>query len=287
MHRALIFRILFLIISLSLAAFSQSPARWSLSSSGQTGTIKAGETVKVILKADVDAGWHLYALEQPEGGPVATSIVVTQGSSVTISDTIASPKPIQKNDPLFTGLDGKPLVTKYYANGASFTVPLKASADIAIADVSLDVRFQLCNDTVCLPPKTVRVSLGGSEDVKRPSAVASAAAGSTPDNQNASVTNTVSNTPVDTDIWGFILLAIGAGLLSLLTPCVFPMIPITVSYFTNHAAGSRAKSIKLATIYSLGIIATFTILGMLLAIFVGAAGIQVLSANPWMNILIT
>ena len=65
------------------------------------------------------------------------------------------------------------------------------------------------------------------------------------------------------------------------------MIPITVSYFTNHSAGSRAKSVKLATIYSLGIIATFTILGMLIAIFVGAAGINLFAANPWINLLIT
>jgi thiol:disulfide interchange protein len=89
-----------------------------------------------------------------------------------------------------------------------------------------------------------------------------------------------------TDIWPFIWLALTLGALSLLTPCVFPMIPITVSYFTNHSAGSRAKSVKLATIYSLGIIGTFTILGMLLAIFVGAAGINLFAANPWINLAI-
>ena len=65
------------------------------------------------------------------------------------------------------------------------------------------------------------------------------------------------------------------------------MIPITVSYFTNHSGKNRAKAVKLATIYSVGIIATFTILGMLLAIFVGAAGINLFAANPWVNIIIT
>jgi thiol:disulfide interchange protein DsbD len=64
------------------------------------------------------------------------------------------------------------------------------------------------------------------------------------------------------------------------------MIPITVSYFTNHSAGSRVRSVKLAAIYSLGIIATFTIIGMLLAIFVGAAGINLFAANPWINLII-
>jgi thiol:disulfide interchange protein DsbD len=65
------------------------------------------------------------------------------------------------------------------------------------------------------------------------------------------------------------------------------MIPITVSYFTNHASGSRTKSVRLALIYSIGIIATFTLLGMLLAIAVGAAGINLFAANPWVNLLIT
>jgi thiol:disulfide interchange protein DsbD len=65
------------------------------------------------------------------------------------------------------------------------------------------------------------------------------------------------------------------------------MIPITVSYFTNHSAGSRAKSVRLALVYSIGIILTFTALGMLLAIFVGAAGINLFAANPWVNLLIT
>ncbi|MGI8495050.1 MAG: protein-disulfide reductase DsbD family protein, partial [Pyrinomonadaceae bacterium] len=77
------------------------------------------------------------------------------------------------------------------------------------------------------------------------------------------------------------------GALSLLTPCVFPMIPITVSYFTNHSSRSRAKAVKLAAVYSFGIIATFTLLGMLLAIFVGAAGINIFAANPYVNLLIT
>jgi len=64
------------------------------------------------------------------------------------------------------------------------------------------------------------------------------------------------------------------------------MIPITVSYFMNHSQGDRAKTIKLATVYSVGIIATFSLLGMLLAVTLGAAGITLFAANPWVNLLI-
>jgi thiol:disulfide interchange protein DsbD len=77
------------------------------------------------------------------------------------------------------------------------------------------------------------------------------------------------------------------GALSLLTPCVFPMVPITVSYFTNHAAGSRRKAVGQAVTYMLGIILTFTALGMAMALLVGATSLNRFAANPWINILIT
>ena len=86
---------------------------------------------------------------------------------------------------------------------------------------------------------------------------------------------------------GFILLALGMGALSLLTPCVFPMIPITVSYFTNHSGGSRSSAAFRAFVYAAGIILTFTALGMLLATIYGAGGVNQLAANPWVNLLIT
>jgi thiol:disulfide interchange protein DsbD len=86
---------------------------------------------------------------------------------------------------------------------------------------------------------------------------------------------------------GFIWLAASAGALSLLTPCVFPMVPITVSYFTSHGATSRRRAIRHALVFGLGIIASFTALGLALAVFVGAAGVTMLAGNPWVNLLLT
>jgi thiol:disulfide interchange protein len=91
----------------------------------------------------------------------------------------------------------------------------------------------------------------------------------------------------DGSLWSFIWLAMTVGALSLLTPCVFPMVPITVSYFTNHAAGNRADALRDTSIYALGIILTFTALGVALAVLFGAAGINKFAANPWINLLIT
>src|SRR6185503_5745952 len=142
-------------------------------------------------------------------------------------------------------------------------------------EIALDVRFQLCNDTFCLPPRTKRVSLAGEEDVKKPVA-----------SSQSTVSSQTTNNKQPTDLWGFIWLAVTFGAISLLTPCVFPMIPITVSYFLKHSDGDHKRTIKLATVYSIGIIATFSLLGMLLALVFGAAGINLFAANPWVNLFI-
>jgi thiol:disulfide interchange protein DsbD len=178
-------------------------------------------------------------------------------------------------------------------------LPIKAVNETNTDALAINVRFQVCNDTVCLPPKTVKVSFAGAEDVKKtvvggqPSVVNSqkqTSVNSIANNEQRTTNNeqqTADRQPLTSDLFSFLWLAASLGALSLLTPCVFPMIPITVSYFTNHSAGNRAKAVKLASIYSLGIILTFTILGMLLAIFVGAAGITLFAANPYVNLLIT
>jgi thiol:disulfide interchange protein DsbD len=82
----------------------------------------------------------------------------------------------------------------------------------------------------------------------------------------------------------FLWLAASAGALSLLTPCVFPMIPITVSYFTVHASDGRGAAVRAASVFALGIIAMFTALGLVLAVLVGATGAAAFAANPWVNL---
>ncbi len=268
-------------LMLASTASAQNPTKWILESDAKGTQIQQGQTVTVTLKAAVEPGWHLYALEQPPGGPIATTIKVAEGSPLAIEGDIKSQPPISEPDPNFI-VDGKPLITKFYKDAAEFGITLKASENVSADSIAIDVRFQLCNDTVCLPPRIKRVNVIGEEDVRRTGGLNTASTANTPD--AAATPFAFQQTP--TEIWPFIWLAITLGALSLLTPCVFPMIPITVSYFTSHASGSRSKAVRLATIYSLGIIATFTLIGMLLAIFVGAAGINLFAANPWINILI-
>ncbi len=86
-------------------------------------------------------------------------------------------------------------------------------------------------------------------------------------------------------LWSFLLLALGAGFAALLTPCVFPMIPLTVSFFTKHSE-KQGEAVRMALVYGLAIIVTFTGLGVLMAVLVGAAGAQSFAANPWVNLFI-
>ncbi len=273
-----------ILFALPFAVSGQNPTKWRIDpiSAESAAKLDKVETSPVTISVEVESGWYLYALDQKEGGPIATTIKVSEGSPFSIGGAIRSAEPKTKSDTNFV-VDGKPLETKYYENQAAFTLDVKPETGAKTTDLKFDVRFQLCNDTLCLPPRVKRVSLAGEEDVKRPAASNQPSAVS---NTSNSVQPTTDNRQQPTDLWAFIWLAATLGALSLLTPCVFPMIPITVSYFTNHSSGSRARSVRLATVYSLGIVATFTLLGMLLAIFVGAAGINVFAANPWVNILI-
>ncbi|MCX7640428.1 MAG: protein-disulfide reductase DsbD family protein [Pyrinomonadaceae bacterium] len=259
MKKSLNFLLLFAFAS--LCAQGQNPVTWKIESS-HTGRIKVNEKIQAKLSAKIDEGWYIYAIEQPdEGGPVPMRISLPENSDFVFDGPIDAPKPLSKFDQNFQ------IESKFLVKEAVFKIPLRAVNETQSDSLALNVRYQACNDTVCLPPKTVLVSFSAVVSEKEPVTEASQSSSQTP-------------------LWSFLWLAITLGALSLLTPCVFPMIPITVSYFTNHAEKNRVKALKLALIYCLGIISTFTLLGMLIAIFVGAAGINLFAANPWVNILI-
>ncbi|HMI42046.1 MAG TPA: cytochrome c biogenesis protein CcdA, partial [Gemmatimonadaceae bacterium] len=84
---------------------------------------------------------------------------------------------------------------------------------------------------------------------------------------------------------GFVWLAASTGLLSLLTPCVFPMVPVTIAYFSTPERGN-ARGLRRALLFALGIVGTFTVLGLVLAAIFGAAGLNRFAADPWVNLLL-
>lgn len=274
-------KLLFLLLLLPVVGFAQNPTKWSWAPHPINERLRPGDKTSVKLNVKIEPGWHLYALDQPSGGPVPTTIKISEASPFELEGT-TSPTPTSKPDPLFI-VDGEPLETRYFENETMFTLAVRSTAKVETTsnELVVDVRFQLCNDSFCLPPRTKRISFAGEEDVKKPVSSTQSPVSSTTTNNELRTTN-----QQPTDIWSFLWLAVTFGAISLLTPCVFPMIPITVSYFMKHADGDHKRTIKLATVYSVGIIATFSLLGMLLAIVFGAAGINLFAANPWVNLFI-
>lgn len=278
----LVLSVVFILFVAFFTVFSQSPVVWTIE--GNDLKLKANQRAEVKLKAKIEKGWYVYALNQAEGnGPVPLRISLPEDSLFRLDGEIEAPKPLSKLDQNFN------IESKFFMEEVTFRLPLRAVGDVDLSSLRVNVRYQACNDTVCLPPKTIVISFDGT--VTSPNVNKALDFNSrdlqtlSPGASSERFTDTkreVSQMPLASFLW----LAITLGALSLLTPCVFPMIPITVSYFTNQASKSKTKALKLAFIYSIGIISTFTLLGMLIAIFIGAAGVNLFAANPWVNLFI-
>lgn len=268
-------------------AQAQNPVHWTLGSDSKPD-IKAADHIEARLTARIDNGWHLYSLTQGPGGPVPTRISVPDGAAFQLAGQPEGTTPHVAMDPSF-GIN-----TETYDSSVVFRVPLLAGTGVSSASpVAVNVRYQTCNSTMCLPPRTARLSTALGTDstalLQTSSALTPAPlASATPVPQAIATQQTPPPSKTSrSSLWSFIWLAMGVGAVSLLTPCVFPMVPITVSYFTNHAAGNRATAIRDAFIYALGIILTFTAVGVVLAVLFGAAGINKFASSPWVNLVIT
>ena len=129
------------------------PIQWSLKLNSSKKTYKKGELFTLQLKAQIEDGWHLYALEEIPNGPRPTRISLPDDQAFTLAGEIAQPMPISKFDENF-GVE-----TQFYEEAVTFSVPLKiaATAKPGGTKLRLQVRYQTCNDTLCLPPKTVKL----------------------------------------------------------------------------------------------------------------------------------
>ena len=242
-------------------------------------SVRAGEVVNIIVKAEMDAEWKIYALRDQGEGPIATRVVVT-GEIIEASGLVWEDEPVEKYD------DGFLTTTRTHQGGAIFKAPILVKSDLSPGkyNLSVNVLFQVCNASLCYPPKeevlTITVTVeGGTARDDRTDMVLVADVFDDFGNINL-------DAAIDEGFFSFIILAFSMGLLALLTPCVFPMIPITVSFFTHQGETGEGKPITNAIIYTLGIIATFSILGIILALTLGASGANQLAANPWVNIFI-
>ena len=244
----------------------------------------SGEVVKVITNVKVESDFHIYAINSKSKGPIPSKVTIESELIDFIGETL-EPNPINKYDEGF-------LTETYYHEGEfQFETKFKILDGLNQGKYSLvsSLLFQACDPTLCYPPTThsdtllviIKDGSPRSEKLEIVKQKEDKEINFFSDDQNIDLENVIAS-----GIGSFILLSISMGFLALLTPCVFPMIPITISYFTKIGEDKKTKPIKQASIYSIGIIITYTFLGLLLAITLGGSGANQLASNPWVNLFI-
>lgn len=290
----------------SLCSAKEDPVQWSLTPAGGATEVSPGSKAYFELKATIEPGWHLYSPTTPAGGPIVTKIQVGSNPAIA-SYNVYRPQPVRKLDPNF-GID-----TETYTGTATFLIEATTAATAKGASkLEAMARYQACSDTKCLPPvrKTVvsemAISPGAAAahfslpagyllvpaTAAAPPATTTARAGSTPVVNGTASRAPITHTQISTDepLLPFLLTAFGFGLAALFTPCVFPMIPITVSFFLNQSGPAVASTAPAkrggwlqALIFCLGIIVLFTGLGFLITAIAGPFGVVQLGSSPWVN----
>ncbi|MBO4944917.1 MAG: thioredoxin family protein [Muribaculaceae bacterium] len=277
--------------SLSRAQIA-TPVTWKTSvtvDKSGNGTMK--------FAASIEDGWHMYALSLPEGGPNPTTVVYDQLTGVELVGELTSDIPAKEQvDPVFSlklGWWNAPGVTLIQ----NFKVTDKSGAYL----IEGVVRYQGCNDQSCIPPTSEPFEFKNGEIVAEavPAIAADSSSLSTevpavekgdsemwwkpvsfPDTMQS---NTGAENIADKSwwyifIWGFI-----GGLVALLTPCVWPMIPLTVSFFLKRS-GSRRKSVGDALLYGGAIIVIYLLLGLAITLIFGASKLNDLATNAVFNL---
>lgn len=193
----------------------------------------------LVLTADINDGWHIYDLQNYEGGPNPTTIRFVAGEGAELDGAMRQlSSPVKIYDDIF-GME-----IGYFEKKAVFEQDVRLSAQSAT--VKAEIEYMACNDQNCIPPTEEEITFSIGEGQA-----------SAPD-----TTGTVSEAPKDAagggSMWSLIIEAILWGFAALLTPCVFPMVPMTVSFFMK-GSGSPAKGRINASLYGFFIVALYTL----------------------------
>ncbi len=283
------------------------PAVVSVQAAVEPTEIRPGGEVTLRITATVDEGYHLYSIVQPpappgkEFGPIPTEINLDEATSGLISprSTWAEPEITVKFDKGFERDVGY-----LYGSPLEFTRTFRLSPDAQPGTINLagGIYHQACTETSCLPPATVdwtaslTVLEGDPIELADP-APAPSDTGATVTGAAAAVDSAAGQSDSErvvgeSTFLGFLGLAFFLGILALATPCVFPMIPITISFFSNKAAKSTFEAAKLSGVYVGSIILGFTAIGFGFSILLYLLGGGVensgfanwIAANPWVNL---
>lgn len=276
-----------LLFSFGVSAQVQNPIKWD--TKVEMSSSVEGE---ILFNVSIEKGWHLYGLNLPDGGPKVTSITFDKVDGVEyIGGLVPSREPISKFDKIFD------LNLSWWDSDVEFKQKFKLSSSDKSYKLQGRIEFQGCNDQTCIAPTkelfTLTVGDGSSEDVA--AAATNEADNSVIDSQkngNAIWWNKVEVPSSDTaDLpdanapwWLIFIYGFLGGLAALITPCVWPLIPMTVSFFLKKNK-SKSKSIKDAVTYGVSIIIIYLILGLAITLLFGAGKLNELATSAVFNII--
>ena len=258
-------KITFILAFIVTALFTQAqivnPTTWTFDSK------QNGEEVELIFKASIEPGWHLYDTYLPEGGPIATAFIYEDSTLFAFAGEIQqNPKAEIHFDETFK------MDVGYFSNQAVITqkIKLKSSGQV---DIKGYVLFMSCDDESCTPPEEVEFSFQFNEGAIVESVV----------NEPAKTDSDFGSAPASGSsqtLWLFILISALAGFAAILTPCVFPMIPMTVSFFMQGSE-NRGKSIRNGIFFGFSIVLIFTLLGALFSFGIFGPNVGSILSTHW------
>ena len=272
---------------------SKQYVTWSYSQKKMTA-----DEFELTFKAKIEPSWHLYSQIETPDGPLPTYFEFEKSKDYKLVGKVAEPKPHESKEPVFDNL-----VVRFFENTATFKQKVKALTNKPFS-VKGFIDGMACNESMCQkfsPPFDFDFKLEGAEVAANSTETTSVETETlTPDTstQVAIIENTttavrsstaeaqLSAAPEkkeSTTYWGLFIAGFIGGLLALLTPCVFPMIPMTVSFFTKQSK-TKAAGIRNALIYAISIIVIYIALGLGVTLIFGADAMNNLATNVWFNL---
>ena len=279
-----------LFLTTGLSAQILEPVEWEFSKE------KLGDNeYELQLTAHIDPGWYIYGTELAPGGPIPTEITFDAADGWQLVGELRYAEAEIKYDPNFD------MDIPMYSGSITFRQTVRVLSSSAVT-VTGELVYMSCDDERCLPPDFLgfafelegaagvpeTIAPVAQEPVQEEAARADTAVDESAidDTRATEVDAPVIYTPEtaeDTGLgWTFILGFLG-GLLALLTPCVFPMIPLTVSFFLRNA-DNRPRAIRDAMTYGLTIIFAYVVLGLAISMIFGAGTLNALATSPGFNI---
>jgi thiol:disulfide interchange protein len=293
MTKKVVLSFLFLCCVLGMSAEIQKPVTWNFSNKQVSDN-----EFDLILTASIDTHWHLYSQFIGEGGPVPTSFKFTPSPDyVLVGKVTESPKPKKIYEKVFE------MDVAFFETKAVFTQRIKLKASAVTIKGSLN--FMTCDDSQCLPPESIDFSFDlkgktvATADTKTVAATPTSPAvkvdtetvtasqtvvKSSPEStiKTAAQAVTSNKTTGKQSLWAIFILGILGGFAAFLMPCIFPMVPLTVSFFTKKEVSKR-KGMRNALLYGLSIVVIYVVLGLLITVIFGADALNVLSTNGVFN----